>query len=125
MKRLTARQWATALAHITKDAKESEIPHKTKKFVQILRSSRASSLLPRIIALFGEIHDKENGVVRVSTTAARELSKEVTKELQELGHEVIIDHTIDPHVIGGVKIQMDGVIIDGTVATRLKKIYES
>lgn len=125
MKRLTARQWATALAHITQDAKESEIPHKTKTFVQILRKSRASSLLPRIIALFGEIHDKENGVVRVSTTAARELSKEVTKELQELGHEVIIDHTIDPHVIGGVKIQMDGVIIDGTVATRLKKIYES
>ena len=125
MKRLTARQWATALAEVTRGVKESEIPHKTKKFVQVLRSRRATSLIPRILSLFGEIKDAELGVVRVSTTATRELSKEITAELQELGHEVIIDHTIDPHVIGGVKIQMDGVIIDGTVATRLKKIYES
>lgn len=125
MKRLTARQWATALVELTRNVKESEIPHKTKKFVQILRMRRASTLLPRIIALYGELMDAENGIVRVSTTAARELPDAVVAELKELGREVIIDHSIDPHVIGGVRIQMDGVIIDGTVATRLKKIYEN
>lgn len=125
MKRLTARQWATALVELTRNVKEAEIPHKTKKFVQILRMRRASTLLPRIIALYGELMDAENGIVRVSTTAARELPDAVVAELKELGREVIIDHSIDPHVIGGVRIQMDGVIIDGTVATRLKKIYEN
>lgn len=125
MKRLTARQWATALVELTRNVKESEIPHKTKQFVQILRMRRASSLLPRIIRLYGELVDAEYGVVRVSTTAARELPDAVVAELKELGREVIIDHSIDPHVIGGVRIQMDGVIIDGTVATRLKKIYEN
>ena len=125
MKRLTARQWAVALAGLTRDKKESDVAHVAKQFAVALRARRASFLWPRILAIYGELVDAEQDVVRVSTTAARELSGAIKKELETLGREVIIDHTIDPHVIGGVRIQMGGVIIDGTVATRLKKIYES
>lgn len=125
MKRLTPRQWAVALVELMRNTKESEVSHKTKQFVQVLRMRRASNLLPRVISIYKEIADAEAGIVHIETTAARELPSSVIKELESLGKDVIIDHTIDPHVIGGVRIQMDGVIIDGTVATRLKKIYEN
>ncbi len=125
MKRLTARQWATALVELTHEKKETEIGHNIKKFVQLLRVRRAGRQLGNIGRIYGELIDARQGVARVATTAARELPASVKRELENLATDVIIDHTIDPHVIGGMRIQMDGVIIDGTVATRLKKIYES
>lgn len=125
MKRLTARQWAAVLVELTRDAKESSVAHKVKSFVQLVRARRATNLLPRVIRAYREMMDAEHGVVRIQTTAARELPAAIEAELKNLGTEVIIDHTIDPHVIGGVKLTMDDVIIDGTVATRLKKLYES
>lgn len=125
MKRLTARQWARVLVELTKDTKESGAAHMVKNFVQLVRARRATAALPRVMRMYGELMDAEHGVVRIKTTAARELPAAVEAELKNLGTEVIIDHTIDPHVIGGVKLTMDNMIIDGTVATRLKKLYES
>lgn len=126
MKRLTPRQWAQALYALTETTKTSaETETKIQQFVSLLRRRRALPLVGHIARLYRERADATAGIVRVKTVAARALSKETTQELKSLGTEVIIDHTIDPHVIGGMKIEMDGVIIDGTVATRLHKLYES
>ncbi|MCX6781076.1 MAG: F0F1 ATP synthase subunit delta [Candidatus Magasanikbacteria bacterium] len=122
MKRLTPRQWATALHEITSDVKESDAKIVIGKFVQQLRKRRALNLAPRIMKLFREISDSASGTINLHTTAAHELSASTITHLKELGTEGIIDHTIDPAVIGGVKIAMGDVIIDGTVATRLKKL---
>ena len=125
MKRLTARQWAGALQSLTEQKTKEDAHGTLKNFVLQLRRRRALNLVPQILRVYGESVDAAHGVVRVATVAARALPERIAQELHEMGTEVIIDHKIDPHVIAGVKITMDGVIIDGTVATRLKKLYES
>ena len=40
------------------------------------------------------------------------------------GHTVRATYTVDPSLIGGVKVEMDGCILDGTVKHRLRELKE-
>lgn len=125
MKKLTARQWAGALLALTTEAKEKEIPERVGEFIALLRRHRATRQVPIIIRQYSALVDAENGITRFATSAARALPKSVIKYLEECGDEVVIDHTIDPALIGGLKLTIGDVIIDGTVATRLQQLYET
>lgn len=125
MKKLTVQQWAHVLLRMTELEKQSTVDEKLAQFIELLRKKHATKLSARILSAFGRVWDEEHNVIRLETRSARELPESVETQLHTLGTEVIIDHTVDPHVIGGITIKMDDVIIDGTVATRLNKLYES
>ncbi len=125
MKRLTVREWVTFLKEITAEATERDVPKWLGEFMRVVRVRRALKLLPRIIAAYKEAADTESGTVRIETWAARALPNQITEALQKLGTDVVIDHTINPLLIGGLKLKVGDVIIDGTIATRLKKLYEA
>lgn len=125
MKKLSPRQWAGALLVLIIEAKEKEVPDRVGEFISLLYRHRATRQVPLIIRQYAALVDKQNGVTRVATSAARALSKSVIKRLEEFGDEVVIDHTIDPTMIGGLKLTIGDVIIDGTVAMRLKQLYET
>ena len=38
---------------------------------------------------------------------------------QRYGRDITVNRVVDPSVIGGVRVQVGGDVIDGTVATRL------
>lgn len=126
MKRLTVAQWAQVLVDLTKDASsEAEVAKQLQAFVRALKSRRATKMLPRILVRYQALRDAEQGIIHFKTVAARELPQSVIASLQELGKKVIIDHTIDPQVVGGLKLQVGDVIIDGTIARALRKLYEN
>lgn len=93
-------------------------------FVHEVRRRCAGRLLPRIAAAYQARMTHGTSLV-VHTRAARELPVAIAKELSSLAQHVTIEHTIDPFVIGGIQIAYGDVIIDGTVATRVKKLYEA
>lgn len=125
MKRLSVAQWAKALHVCVGSASREQAPHAVKQFVGELRRRRAMKFLPRIARTFSAQRDADDGILAVHTSAARELPSSVEAELQHLAPHVIIHHTIDPHLIGGVRIAYHDIVIDGTIAARLKKLYEA
>ena len=61
--------------------------------------------------------------------SAVELSEqEKTALLQQLsnstGHTVRATYMVDPALIGGVKVEMDGCVLDGTIKHRLRELKE-
>jgi F-type H+-transporting ATPase subunit delta len=61
-----------------------------------------------------------------NVTVAAELSKNQLEKLEQLlaktyGQEINLNVEIDPSILGGVKVQVSGQIIDGSVAARLNQ----
>lgn len=122
---MSVRDWAMLLLNITETTKEKNLAEEVRQFGLLLRTRRQARLLPRIINQFSLLWAEANNLTEIKTWGARELPAAIKNSLQELGSEVVIDHTIEPALIGGLKMQIGDVIIDGTVATRLKKLYET
>ena len=67
-------------------------------------------------------------MVRVST--AKQLSPEELSDIiqnieQKLGRKVDVDALVDPKILGGVKFRIGNTIVDGSIATRLRKLGNS
>jgi len=67
---------------------------------------------------------------RVRVVTARELSAADRAKLRErletaLGKDVRMEERIDPGVIGGIRVELDGKVLDGTVRARLSDLRSS
>ena len=69
------------------------------------------------------VADQAGKVVATVITAAPLSESQAAKVARGLGErygkDVSINHVVDPGVVGGVRVQVGGDVIDGTVATRL------
>ncbi len=68
-------------------------------------------------------------VTAATVTSAAALSDEEKAALvqqisERTGHTVRATYTVDPSLIGGVKVEMDGCILDGTIKHRLRELKE-
>ena len=66
--------------------------------------------------------------VRVSTAEqmnSEELSDIIQNIEQKLGRKVDVDALVDPEILGGVKFRIGNTIVDGSIATRLRKLESS
>lgn len=75
-------------------------------------------------------YNRDHGVVEAEVTTARPLTDSQRQKLIEklqgmTGKEVVIKEKVDPSVLGGVLLQMDGKRFDNTVAHRLNAIKQA
>lgn len=76
---------------------------------------------------FREHYDEEHGILPVRAVSAVALTAQqqerLTEKLNKLtGKTVRIHNTVDPRVLGGVRLDYDGKRIDGTVKNRLDQL---
>ncbi len=76
---------------------------------------------------FATMVEKHEGVVRAFVTTAVAMPDDLSASLTEglstfTGARVILEHKIDPAVIGGVCVTMGDQILDGTVRSNLDKL---
>lgn len=78
---------------------------------------------------FRQCYNEDNGILPVRAVSAAPLSdaqlQKLTAKLQTLtGKTVELQNTVDPLVLGGVRLDYDGKRVDGTVKNRLDSIRE-
>ena len=93
----------------------------------MLRENGKLQLMPEISALFNEKRDTAEGVIEASVVSAFELKDDQVKALagmlkKELNRDVTIKASVDPSIIGGVVIRAGDIVIDGSVAGKLKDL---
>ena len=76
---------------------------------------------------FQRLSDVAGGRVRATVTTAIELEEQdrdrVARELsRRLDKEVRLSLVVDPHILGGMKLQYGDRIVDASVATRLEQL---
>lgn len=99
------------------------------RFLQVVNAKGRLGDLLAIATAFGKLVDRRLGIMEVDAYVAARLDdaqvQRVTSELgQALGGTVVLHQTIDPALIGGVKLRIGDKLIDASVATQLRKLKE-
>lgn len=94
------------------------------------RGKNQGIVVPKVKKLLVKVtkrDDEENKANVESPVALNEAQKrEVTKILSKLiGHEVTPVYRINPALLGGIRIQMGGLVIDTSFSNQLSEIIET
>jgi F-type H+-transporting ATPase subunit delta len=100
-----------------------------RAFLWVVVSLGRSEYLPQIIEAFGETVDADRGRLRVVVRSAHPLSDAVLERLRAMlerreGKTVELEADLDSQLLGGVQVQLDHRVIDGTVRRQLIDLRE-
>lgn len=102
----------------------------TMNFLLMIIDKRREGYLEIIYREFVEMADDSRDIKKAELFAAREVPKQELEDLAKrlsssTGKTVLLKQTVDPSLLGGVKIRMGDQIVDGTVAKKLQMLQEN
>ena len=119
------KQYAQALYGSLKEAKEGETDLVFKNFYGVLLRNNDLKLLSKIIEKIEEIDKEDRGVVEVKIASVKKLDNSLVERIRNLIKNAEIKEEIDPSLIGGLKIQIGDLLIDGSIKAKLNKLRQS
>lgn len=126
--KITARKYAQALVEVLKNEKDQkEINEKIQNLIKILVKRKEGKTLKRFQAIFKTLWMREKGQLEVKLTLPyKPNDADKLKLIKSLGasldKEIILNVIIDEAVIGGMKLEFEDYVIDGTVAKSLEML---
>ncbi len=95
--------------------------------LRLLAERHRLGLLPAIVESFGGMVDAHEGRVHSRVVSARPLEPqdlaEISRRLaQALQCRVVMDAAVDPNLLGGLTVEVNGKTIDGSVRGQLKSL---
>lgn len=99
-------------------------------FVQVLADNGRLTVLPEIGALYEELKQDAERVLKVNVRSATPIDQAETAKLKDalkrrFGRDIELEQTIDPSVLGGAVIDAGDVVIDGSVRGRLARLEQA
>ena len=99
-------------------------------FVRLVVERGRISYFPKIVSCFTELRDETDGRVRGVVYVASALTASQRERLRakiqsKLGREVVLEERIEPEVIGGFRVEIDGHVYDSSVQRHLERLRES
>ena len=100
-----------------------------KGFLHVLTGKGHIRQLDACIKAYAELHDSARKLATAVVTSAVELTDAEKDKLkakleQRLGRTIRLECSVDPSLLGGLVVQVDGRIIDGSLKHRLQEIKE-
>jgi len=122
---LTSASRLTALARqLTEQLALSTL---TKHFLGVLADNRRLDQLAGVYEHFEALHDRALGRIRVTIRGAASLTEERQREIvtafeQRTGKTVLATVVTDPVLLGGVVVEAEGKVYDGSLRTQLEHL---
>ena len=96
-------------------------------FMKILVENGTIRELPGCEEAYRLRYNEDNGILAVSAVSAAPLTEALTEKLRAklaatFGKTIELSVTVDPQVLGGMRLELAGKRYDGTVRTRLDEI---
>ncbi len=97
------------------------------KFLAVVADADRLDQLQGVSEWFQRIDDEAAGRVRARITAADELNPTDRASIREsiaavTKREVVEEVEVDPGLVGGIRVEVEGRVFDGTVKTRLARL---
>ena len=94
-------------------------------FMQVVNAKSRLERLGRIFAGYALLHDEKRGVVKAQATVARELTDDQQRRVAEVvsavtDREAVVQQSVDERLIGGMKLRVGDLLVDGSLATALQ-----
>ncbi|MGC8666625.1 MAG: ATP synthase F1 subunit delta [Chthonomonadales bacterium] len=101
----------------------------TVRFLHLLIGKRREEILPDVQRTYDRMADLQQGIVRAEAVTAVELDDVQRAALVEAlerrtGRNVDLTVRVDPAIIGGVVVQLEDTVIDGSVRGALERLRE-
>jgi F-type H+-transporting ATPase subunit delta len=105
----------------------SDADERLTNFLELLAERHRMPALFRVRKSFDAMWAEENRLLPVSVTSAVELNEgiveEIGKEIEEqTGRRVELSASVDPDVLGGLRLQVGNMVLDATVRNRLEQL---
>jgi len=102
----------------------SAFSEETRKFLGLLVAKKRARFLPEILETYHALADERAGRQEVSCQLAVEQSNGSLDRLQAhlakvLRKQIVLLRTTRPELIGGMRVQIGDLVLDGTLKTRL------
>jgi F-type H+-transporting ATPase subunit delta len=97
--------------------------------LMVLAEKRRLAYLREIAQGFERLADEATGLVRAEVRAAAALSLEQRENLrrtleQAVGRRVVLQTSIDPKLLGGLRVEFGGKVYDASLATKLESLRD-
>lgn len=126
--KISIGKYSQALAKSLKhETDKKEVVQRIQNLLKILVKRKQSKAIKHLYEEFKKAWMKEHKQIELTVTLPHEATKEELNELADsLSHavkkEVVLKQKVDKQVIGGMKLEFDDYVIDGTVAKRLEML---
>ncbi len=106
------------------------LPGLLGNFLRVLAQNNRLNELAAIQAGYQRLADRALGQIRARLESAETLSDESRGQLlaifeQRTGKRIVAETTTDPALLGGVLVELQGRVFDGTLRTRLERLRRS
>lgn len=106
---------------------QDKLDAKASNFIQLLARNGRLLALPEIEVLFNFLRSEFEKTVEAHITSATELNEQQIAQLKEklaakLGRQIEVSVDIDAELLGGLIIQAEDLVIDGSVRGKLTKL---
>jgi F-type H+-transporting ATPase subunit delta len=96
-------------------------------FLELLAERHRMPVLFRIRRAFDDMWAEENRLLPVTVTSAVDLDEGLVEEIgrrigEQTGRRVELSSSVDPEVLGGLKVQVGNMVLDATVRNRLEQL---
>jgi F-type H+-transporting ATPase subunit delta len=96
-------------------------------FLELLAERHRMPALFRIRRIFEGLWAEENKLLPVTVTSATELDQSLVDEIgkrieEQTGRQVELSSSVDPDVLGGLRVRVGNMVLDATVRNRLEKL---
>jgi F-type H+-transporting ATPase subunit delta len=97
----------------------------TKKFLSLLLERDRLAELPGIVSCYRRLLNEAKGRVEARVVSASALDTVLVEELRQRlrgisGKDVVLQQETDPSLLGGLLIELEGKIYDGSIRTQLE-----
>ena len=99
-----------------------------QNFLGVLVTKRRIFFIKKIFLNFLSLASKQRGELKASLVSSKNLTSEelenLSKDLSKtMGAPIAFDYKVDENLIGGLKMQIESLMIDTSIKNKLKK-YE-
>ncbi len=119
---------ADLAALVTPEGEPADSPFAS--FVKLLAENHRLPVLPEIGALFEELKNEAERVLKVNVRSATPIDAAETARLKDalkrrFGRDIEIEQSIDAAMLGGAVIDAGEIVIDGSVRGRLARLEQA
>lgn len=109
---------------------EDKFDAKGVNFIKLLAQNGRLLALPEIEVLFNFLRSEFEKTVEAQITSATELNEQQIAQIKEklaakLGRQVEVDVEVNNEILGGLIIQAEDLVIDGSVRGKLAKLSDT
>ncbi|HET9772943.1 MAG TPA: ATP synthase F1 subunit delta [Acidimicrobiia bacterium] len=109
---------------------EGKVGRPVLGLLNILVEKRRESLLDNVVEEFGRYRDRHEGRIQARVVSARKLDDETLAALQSALEQrtkrsVVLTETVNPDVIGGLRVNVGDRVLDNTVRRTLQDMRRS